>query len=105
MDHLPEVQLIAARPTAEAAEDVAAQMYGEAERIARSARVVKRAGTTKTVPTPPSRPEAEQAQHVLHRDVRTQGPIVDSWHYVLPSEGVVESAPFLRSRRRARRAR
>lgn len=88
VDRGPEIEVIAGTATAEAAEDVPFDVHGENVRLkTRSrearrvwARSVNRARAAKLGTAPTHRLEAEQVQHVAHRDPLAKGAIVDAGH-------------------------
>ena len=80
MDQSPEVELISTGPTAKAVEEMAAQMHREAAGIAGAGRIVNRARAAKLLRSSRGGPEAEQPEHVLHRDVSPESAVVDPRH-------------------------
>ena len=76
----PEVELIAACFTAKALEVVPAQVYREAEGIAASGGIMNRAGTAQLFRSSRGWSEAEQPEHVLHRDAGPESAVVDPRH-------------------------
>ena len=80
VDQSPEVELIAASFTAEALEEVPAQVDREAEGIAGGDGIVNRTGAAQLLRSSCGRPEAEQLKYLRHGDAGPQKAVVDARH-------------------------
>ena len=79
LDGCPEVEWIAVRTAGEAAVDLAGKVDGEgAAGMGRAAG--NWAGPAKLIALPACRLEAEQVEHLCHRDLLSKAAIVDARH-------------------------
>ena len=79
LDGCPEVEWIAVRTAGEAAVDLAGKVDGEG--AAGTGRAAGNwAGPAKLIALPACRLEAEQVEHLCHRDLLSKAAIVDARH-------------------------